>query len=156
VLSDRHGTRVIAAAGSAVTVAGMLTMLTLGPDASLADLAWRLALAGAGAGLFNALINAAILAATPEGMVGTAGGIGMTVRTIAMTVGPAVAALSWTVAGGGVTGFRAGVLVLTVLAFAGLLTLLVPAGQDATARADRPPAARRDLTRRRPLDRENT
>jgi len=113
-------------------------MLTLGPDASLADLAWRLAVAGVGAGLFNAPINAAILAATPEGMAGTAGGIGMTVRTIAMTIGPAVAALSWTVAGGSVTGFRAGVLVLTILAFAGLLTLLVPVPSDVTARAGAP------------------
>jgi MFS family permease len=64
---------------------------------------------------------------TIGGIAGTAGGIGMTVRTIAMTVGPAVAALSWTMAGGGVTGFRAG-----------LLTLLVAAGQDATARAGAP------------------
>ncbi len=132
VLSDRYGTTAIAAAGAAVSVAGMLAMLTLGPDARLVDLAWRLAVVGVGAGLFNPPINAAILAATPDGMAGTAGGIGMTVRTIAMTVGPAVAALSWTVAGGGVPGFRAGVLVLTTLALAGLLTLLVA--------APRPPA----------------
>ena len=125
-LSDRYGHGGVATAGSAVTVAGMLTMLTLGPDAGLVDLAWRLAVVGAGAGLFNAPINASILAATPDGMAGTAGGIGMTVRTIAMTVGPAVASLSWTVAGGGVPGFRAGVLVLTAVALAGLLTLLTP------------------------------
>ena len=37
---------------------------------------------------------------------------------IAMTVGPAVAALSWTVAGGGTAGFRAGILVLTAAALA--------------------------------------
>ena len=133
VLSDRYGPTAIARAGAAVSVAGMLSMLTLGPGAGLADLAWRLALLGIGAGLFNAPINTAILASTPDGMAGTAGGIGMTVRTIAMTVGPAVAALSWTVAGGGTAGFRAGILVLTAAALAGLLTLLAPARRPAGA-----------------------
>ena len=52
---------------------------------------------------------------------------------IAMTGGPAVAALSWTVAGGGTAGFRAGVLVLTAAALAGLLTLLAPARRPAGA-----------------------
>ena len=52
---------------------------------------------------------------------------------IAMTVGPAVAALSWTAAGGGTAGFRAGVLVLTAAALAGLFTLLAPARRPAGA-----------------------
>lgn len=138
VLSDRYGTKVIATAGSAVSVGAMLTMLTVSPDAGMVDLAWRLAVLGIGAALFNTPINAAILAATPDGMAGTAGGIGMTVRTIAMTVGPSVAALSWTVAGGGVPGFRAGVTVLTAVALAGLLALLAPASRRVTARVGAP------------------
>ena len=52
---------------------------------------------------------------------------------IAMTVGPAVAALSWTVAGGGTAGFRAGVVVLTAAALAGFFTLLAPARRPAGA-----------------------
>ncbi len=132
MLSDRFGTRVVATAGSIVSVTGMLTMLTLTADAGLGDLAWRLVLLGVGAGLFNPPINTAILADSPDGMAGTAGGIGMTVRTIAMTISPAVAALSWSVAGGGVPGFRAGVTVLTVVAAAGLLALLLPVARTAT------------------------
>jgi DHA2 family multidrug resistance protein-like MFS transporter len=55
-----------------------------------------------------------------------AGGVGMTVRTIAMTVAPAATALAWTVAGGGVPGFRSGVVMITAAVAVGLLVLLVP------------------------------
>lgn len=137
-LSDRYGTRAIALAGGVVSVAGMLTMLGLGPNASLADLAWRLALVGIGAGLFNPAINTAVLAATPGDMAGTAGGISMTVRMIATAMAPAAAALSWTTAGGGMPGFRAGVLVLTGIAFAGLLVLVMPVRQSSAAQSASP------------------
>ena len=62
---------------------------------------------------------------------------------LAMTVGPAVVALSWTVAGGGPPD-SAPVLVLTAAALAGLLTLLAPARRPAGAGAGvvtRPPPA---------------
>jgi hypothetical protein len=67
-----------------------------------------------------------MLAAAPTGSEGVAGGVGMTVRTIAMTVAPAAAALAWTLAGGGVTGFRAGSVMVTAAVAVGLLVLLVP------------------------------
>lgn len=136
-LSDRYGTTAVARVGSAVTVAAMLAMLTLTAEADLVDLAWRLALLGIGAGLFNAPINTAILAHTPDGMAGTAGGIGMTVRTVATTIAPAVAALAWSVAGGGVLGFRTGVGVLSGMTLVGLLALVLPA-RPATERTGAP------------------
>ena len=105
VLADRYGTRSIALAGSAVSVVALLAMLTITADAGLAELAWRLALLGIGGGLFNTPINTAVLAAAPIGMAGTAGGIGATARMVAMTLGSSVAALCWTVAGGGLPGF---------------------------------------------------
>jgi MFS family permease len=126
LLTDRFGTRLVAIAGSAVSIAALATMLTLDAGAGLLDLAWRLALLGVGAGLFNPAINAATLAAAPSGMEGTAGGIATTARTVATTVGPAVVALCWALAGGGLAGFHAGVLVLTVVSVIGLLVLLVP------------------------------
>lgn len=126
VLADRYGTRTTALAGSVVSVAALLTMLTITPDAGVAELAWRLALLGIGGGLFNTPINAAVLAAAPLGMAGTAGGIGATARTVAMTVGSSVAALCWTLAGGGLAGFRAGVLLLTAAALVGVLVLALP------------------------------
>jgi MFS family permease len=107
VLVDRHGTRWVAAAGSAFTVVGMLTMLTVGSGTGIIGLAWRLSLLGAGMGLFAAPINAAWLAAAPPGMAGLIGGLGMTVRTLALTGGPAVAGACWAATGGGVAGFLA-------------------------------------------------
>lgn len=124
--SDRLGTRGVALAGAAVAMAGVLSMLTLPADAGLGELAWRLALLGAGLGLFNPPLNAAILAASPPAMAGTAGGLAMTVRTLAMTGGPAVAALAWTVAGGGLAGFRAGALALGCIAAVGVVALAAP------------------------------
>jgi MFS transporter, DHA2 family, multidrug resistance protein len=125
-LSDRIGTHRVALTGSAIGVVGMLTLVTLDADAGLLDMAWRLVVLGVGAGLFNTAVNAAMLASAPAGSEGVAGGVGMTVRTIAMTVGPAVSALAWTVAGGGVAGFRAGVVVITAATVVGLAVLLVP------------------------------
>jgi MFS transporter, DHA2 family, multidrug resistance protein len=125
-LADRLGTTRVALAGSAISVLGMLTMFTLDADAGLVDMAWRLVVLGVGAALFNTAINTAMLAATPPGSEGVGGGVGMTARTIAMTVGPATAALAWTSAGGGIAGFRAGALVITVAAVVGFVALLVP------------------------------
>jgi DHA2 family multidrug resistance protein-like MFS transporter len=134
VLADRFGTRVVALAGSAISIGGLAAMLGLDAGAGLWDIAWRLAVLGVGAGLFNPAINAATLAAAPVGMEGTAGGIAMTARTVATTVAPGVAALCWVLAGGGVPGFRTGVLVLGAVSAIGLAVLLV------TARTTRVPA----------------
>jgi DHA2 family multidrug resistance protein-like MFS transporter len=125
-LADRFGNRVMAIVGSAVCVVAMVLMLTLGADAGLVDMAWRLVVLGIGAALYNPAINAAMLAGAPAGSEGVAGGVGMTVRTIAMTVAPAASALAWTVAGGGVAGFRSGIVMITAAAVVGLLVLLVP------------------------------
>jgi MFS transporter, DHA2 family, multidrug resistance protein len=125
-LADRFGNRVLATVGSAVSLVAMLLMLTLDGDAGLVDMAWRLAVLGVGAALFNPAVNAAMLAAAPAGSEGVAGGVGMTVRTIAMTIAPSASALAWTVAGGGIAGFRSGVILITVAVAAGLLVLLVP------------------------------
>jgi DHA2 family multidrug resistance protein-like MFS transporter len=125
-LADRIGTHRVALAGSVASVVAMLTMLTLDAGSGLLDMGWRMVVLGLGAALFNTAINTAMLASAPAGSEGVAGGVGMTVRTIAMTIGPAVSALAWTVAGGGVAGFRAGVLVITIATAVGLAVLLVP------------------------------
>jgi MFS family permease len=126
-LADRVGTTIVAIVGSAVGVLAMASMLTLDAEAGLVDMAWRLVVLGVGAALFNPAINAAMLAGAPAGSEGVAGGVGMTGRTIAMTVGSAVSALAWTIAGGGLAGFRSGVAALTAAAVLGLVVLLVPA-----------------------------
>lgn len=124
LLTDRFGPRPVIATGAALSVAGMLSMLSLDTGASLVDLSWRLALFGAGAGLFNTAVNTATLGAAPPGMAGSAGGASMTARSVAMTMGSSVAALGWTLAGGGSLGFRVGILGLATLAVAGILAYL--------------------------------
>lgn len=52
--------------------------------------------------MFNAPTMAAILHAIPDGREGAAGGITSLARTLGTTVGPAVAAAAWSLAGGGV------------------------------------------------------
>jgi MFS transporter, DHA2 family, multidrug resistance protein len=125
-LADRFGNRVMAIIGSGVSVVAMALMLTLDETSGLGDMAWRLVVLGVGAALYNPAVNAAMLAAAPAGSEGVAGGTGMTVRTIAMTVAPAASALAWTVAGGGVPGFRSGIVMITVGVAVGMAVLLVP------------------------------
>lgn len=89
---------------------------------------------------------AAVLVLAPVEAAGIAGGIATTVRTVAMTIGPATAALAWTWAGGADPGFEAGVLTLSAAAAAGLLVLLPvvrthggnPSRQSARASRSRP------------------
>ncbi len=125
VLADRYGPLPVATVGAALTVAGMLTMLSLGSAAELVDLAWRMAAIGDGMALFNSPTMTAILNATPHGQAGTAGGVTSIARTVGTTIGSAVAALAWSVTGGGAPGFSGGVIALTIFAFAGFIMLLM-------------------------------
>lgn len=130
-LADRYGAHLIAMIGAGVSLSGVVTMLTLSAQPGLIDLAWRLAVIGVGAGLFNGPINATLLAATPPDMIGVAGGMFATVRTMAGTIGPALTALVWTLAGGGAGGFTAGIVLLTGCHLACLL--LMAAGRPSKA-----------------------
>ncbi|MFI0451148.1 MFS transporter [Actinomadura sp. 6N118] len=123
-LADRFPVRLVAAAGGALSLGGTLAMLTLGPDAGVVDLAWRLALIGLGQSFFNIPNNTAILAATPADMVGAGSGVSMTARTLAFTVGPSLAALAYTLGGSGAAGFHSGVVLIAALQGAGLLASL--------------------------------
>lgn len=142
--ADRFGPGLMAVAGGAVTTVGLLSMTGLGSDAGLGDIAWRLALFGLGQGLFHAPINATLLAAAPETMAGAAGGLSMTARATASTIGPAAAALAWALGSGragagwdaaagsasaiegGIGGFHTGVAVLVALQVAGVVAVAAP------------------------------
>ncbi|MFD9909478.1 MFS transporter [Streptomyces sp. NPDC059063] len=131
-LADRFPKRLVGAVGAAVCGVGVLSMLTLGLDAGLWDIGWRLAVTGAGQALFGTPVSLAILEAAPAELVGTAGGVTNTFRTLAFTVGPALAALAYGVGGGGVPGFRTGIVLLAVLQFLSLAALL-PTGRGSRA-----------------------
>lgn len=123
-LADRFGPIPVATAGAALTAVATLVLVTLGADATLVDVGWRLAVMGAAFGIFNSPIIAAIMATAPKDATATAGGVSGTARMIAMTVAPAVMVLCWNLAGGGVAGFHSGLIVLTAIEVVGVLVLL--------------------------------
>ncbi len=125
LLADRTGAFPVAFAGAFVTLTGMLALLQLGDGARPADVAWRLALVGIGNGLFAGPVHTLVLAATPPALTATSGGVTALFRTFGLSIGPAVGALAWSLAGGGVAGFRTGVAAITVAAVAGIATLAV-------------------------------
>lgn len=123
-ISDRYGPQMISVTGAVVMLAGLLSMFWVDEQAGIWALGWRMAWIGLGMALFNAPNMAAILRATPAGFEGTAGGISTVARTFGNALGPAVAALAWSIGGGGMAGFRAGVLALAALVALGVIALL--------------------------------
>ncbi|MBC3192005.1 MFS transporter [Pseudonocardia sp. C8] len=132
-LTDRYGPLRITVAGGVSTTLALAALLPLGPGTGWTGLAGGMALAGLAAGLFNPAVNAAVLAAAPPGTEGATGGIAMTARTVGSAVGPALAALGWTLTGGGGSGWRLGVGILLVAAAAGTVVVLRPALRPAAA-----------------------
>ena len=72
--SDRFGPRILASAGMAIMVLGLLSLTQLPVDFSLPDLIWRLVLLGVGQGLFMSPNSSAVLGSVPRQRVGTASG----------------------------------------------------------------------------------
>jgi MFS family permease len=121
VVADRIGPPPLLLAGAVLTLTGVLALALLGTDPDAVDVAWRLALIGVGQGLFAGPNSAAILAATPQSMAGTAGGVTALFRTLGFTLGPALGALAWSATGAGDVAFRTGATGLVVLATAALI-----------------------------------
>lgn len=122
---DRYGPSVVAVIGAVISVVGGLSHLTLGADSSLMDLAWRMVLFGIGFGLFNPAVMTAIMTDSPIGQNGSSGGLANTGRTLGSVIGPAVAALGWSLGDGGLDGFRTGTALVAALMVVGLIGLLV-------------------------------
>ena len=72
--SDRFGPRVLASAGMAIMVLGLLSLTQLPVDFALPDLIWRLVLLGIGQGMFMSPNSSAVLGSVPRPRVGTASG----------------------------------------------------------------------------------
>ncbi|MFF9135853.1 MFS transporter [Streptomyces sp. NPDC014806] len=120
-LADRYGARPVAATGAALTALGLLLVALLPPDHwSPGQVAWRLALAGAGMGLNGGPVQALVLGTAPPERVATAGSTVQLARSLGFTFGPALATAAWTL-----TGPRTGVHTALALA-AGAACLAVP------------------------------
>lgn len=90
-LSDRLGTRGLAALGMLLVAAGLGALSSAGSEASLATAMSRLAVCGVGMGLFQAPNNSAIMGALPRDRLGAGGGLLATARNVGMAVGVGLA-----------------------------------------------------------------
>lgn len=118
VLADRIGTRPVMLAGAAAVAVGSAWLLFSGPRPL--ELVGPLLVMGVGHGLFAGPNTTRILDAVPRTEVGTASGVTSLIRSLGFTVGPALAALTWTLAEEGSTGLRVGALVLLTLGVLGV------------------------------------
>jgi len=90
--SDRWGPSLPASAGIVVIVLALLSLTRLPVGFAVPDLIWRLALLGAGQGLFMSPNSSAVLGSVPGSRVGTASGILAQMRVTGQALGIALSA----------------------------------------------------------------
>jgi len=91
ILSDKIGSRMLCTLGMAIVALSLYLLSNITPTLARIDIAWRLALAGAGTALFTAPNNAAAMGAAPARFMGIAAGTVATVRNLGMVLGIALA-----------------------------------------------------------------
>ena len=89
-LSDRIGSRGLAFGGMFIHAVGLLLLSRLGAAAGNLDVAWRLAVCGLGAGMFQSPINSAVMGSAPQRFRGIASSILAVMRNTGMAFGIAV------------------------------------------------------------------
>ena len=103
-LSDRYSAGLLGGSGLLLMSAGLLSLALLPADAGFLNTAWRMALCGAGFGLFQAPNNRAILSSAPLERSGSASGILSTSRVLGQTTGTAAVGLIFSLFSGAVSG----------------------------------------------------
>lgn len=98
VLSDRVSAGWLGGIGLVALTIGLLLLATLGAHPQPAEIAWRMALCGAGFGIFQSPNNRAMLSAAPRSRSGGASGMLGTARLSGQTLGAALVALIFGVA----------------------------------------------------------
>ncbi|MBS0541907.1 MAG: MFS transporter [Proteobacteria bacterium] len=92
-LADRYHAGVLGAIGLTTMTTGLVLAALLPPEPSNIDIMWRLALCGAGFGIFASPNNRLMMNAVPRERSGSAGGIIASARTLGQTMGAALVAL---------------------------------------------------------------
>lgn len=92
-LSDRVAPAILGGAGLLCLSAGMLALGLMRVDAPAWDICWRMALCGAGFGLFQSPNNRTMIEAAPMNRSGAAGGMLGTARLTGQSLGAALVAL---------------------------------------------------------------
>ncbi|MBB6546950.1 MFS transporter [Nonomuraea rubra] len=136
ILADRWDARRVAQIGTVTVTIGLVLIIPMGTGWGPADLAWRLAVAGAGAGLFAGPNQAMAMTNTPRHLLGTAAATTSLARQLGVALGPALATCVWSFGGYGLQGMRIAVVLAAAMAAASMLALTWYRNP-----ADRPPAA---------------
>lgn len=139
LLADLWGTRRTAVSGAAMFAIGLALAIPLGQSWSPANLAWRLAIAGTGVGLFNAPNMTTAMSNAPRHLLGTTGASTSVARQAGFAVGPAVATLVWAASGFTLAGMRAAVGCAAILAGVAAVALwrTPPPDRSASARLEK-------------------
>ena len=114
-LSDRYPASILSSLGLAVTATGFLTLFLLPPHPSDLDIAWRIALSGAGFGLFQPPNNRAMLVSAPASRAGSASGMISVARLLGQTVGAMLVAMVFALLGARANHACLGLASLTAL-----------------------------------------
>jgi len=92
-LADRYEPNLLSGAGLLLFAAGLAGMALLPSDPAWWDVAWRMALAGLGFGLFQTPNNKVLVTSAPKDRSGGASGIQATGRLLGQTLGAAAVGL---------------------------------------------------------------
>jgi MFS transporter, DHA2 family, multidrug resistance protein len=92
-LADRYSAGILGGLGLAVMVSGLVLTILMPATASRPDVGWRLALCGAGFGLFQAPNNRLLIGSAPPDRAGAGSGMLSTSRLVGQTTGSALVAV---------------------------------------------------------------
>jgi DHA2 family multidrug resistance protein-like MFS transporter len=98
-LSDRYRVGILGGLGLALLGLGMVSLAMLPTAPGIANIVWRMAICGVGFGLFQTPNIKALMSSAPSHRSGSASGIVATARLTGQTIGAALAALCFSLAG---------------------------------------------------------
>ncbi len=92
-LADRYSAGILGGLGLAVMLGGLVLTMLMPAEASWWNVAWRLALCGAGFGLFQSPNNRLLIGSAPPDRAGAGSGMLSTSRLVGQTTGSAIVAM---------------------------------------------------------------
>jgi DHA2 family multidrug resistance protein-like MFS transporter len=98
-LSDRYPAGILGGVGLALLGVGMVLLAMLPPTPGVANIVWRMVICGIGFGFFQTPNMKALMSSAPSHRSGSASGIVATARLTGQTIGAALAAFCFTLAG---------------------------------------------------------
>ncbi len=134
-LSDRYAPGLLGSIGLAGLAAGMALLALLPAQPTTPDILWRMALCGAGFGFFQAPNMRALMSSAPLSRSGGAGGMAALMRLFGQTIGAALVAACFALAGprGPTAALFLGSAFAALASVASLLRLGVPSSAASDA-----------------------